>query len=99
VLLEATWKEPTTDVNAWVRKPVFGREGANILLNGTETPGDYSGEEVVWQRRALLPQIEGRYPVIGSWIVEGRAAGMGIRESDGPVTTNLASFVPHFIRG
>jgi glutathionylspermidine synthase len=38
------------------------------------------------------------YPVLGSWIVDGHAAGMGIRE-DGLITGNRARFVPHVISG
>jgi glutathionylspermidine synthase len=39
--------------------------------------------------------MDGRYPVIGAWVIDGVPAGMGIRESDAPVTGNLARFVPH----
>ena len=43
--------------------------------------------------------FNGRYPVIGSWVIgheEGNAAGgMGIRESDTPITGNTSRFVPH----
>ena len=39
------------------------------------------------------------YPVIGSWVIgheEGNAAaGMGVRESDTPITGNTSRFVPH----
>jgi hypothetical protein len=35
--------------------------------------------------------------VLGSWVVDGNAAGLGIRESDGPVTDYWARFVPHYI--
>jgi glutathionylspermidine synthase len=34
--------------------------------------------------------------VIGSWVVDGVPAGMGVRE-DGLITGNTASFVPHAI--
>jgi glutathionylspermidine synthase len=37
--------------------------------------------------------------VVGSWVVDGRAAGCGIRESDSPVTDYFARFVPHHIDG
>ena len=37
-----------------------------------------------------------RRPVLGSWVVDGDPAGMGIRE-DGPITGNAARFVPHII--
>jgi hypothetical protein len=39
----------------------------------------------------------GRYPVIGSWIIGGEAAGIGIRENRMEVTDNLSEFVPHII--
>jgi len=39
------------------------------------------------------------YPVIGSWVIGheagSSAAGIGIRESDIPITTNMSRFVPH----
>jgi glutathionylspermidine synthase len=48
---------------------------------------------------ASLKGFDGMYPVIGSWLIgheEGNAAGgMGIRESDTPITTNTSLFVPH----
>ena len=40
---------------------------------------------------------QGRYPVIGSWIVGGEPAGIGIRENRSEVTDNLSEFVPHII--
>jgi glutathionylspermidine synthase len=43
----------------------------------------------------LIPQIKSSYPVIGSWVIDGEAAGMGVRESDGMITDNLSRFVPH----
>jgi glutathionylspermidine synthase len=39
--------------------------------------------------------LDGAYPVIGSWLIDGVAAGIGIRESATPVTNNLSCFVPH----
>jgi glutathionylspermidine synthase len=33
--------------------------------------------------------------VLGSWLIDGVAAGIGIRESSTPVTNNLSRFVPH----
>jgi glutathionylspermidine synthase len=41
------------------------------------------------------------YPVIASWVIghqEGNAAaGIGVRESEMPITTNLSQFVPHLL--
>jgi hypothetical protein len=35
--------------------------------------------------------------VLGTWVVDGRAAGLGIRESTGLITDTNARFVPHYI--
>ncbi|MEO6981803.1 MAG: glutathionylspermidine synthase family protein [Edaphobacter sp.] len=37
-----------------------------------------------------------RHPVLGLWMVDQACCGLGIRESSGPITDNLSSFVPHF---
>jgi glutathionylspermidine synthase len=42
--------------------------------------------------------IEGSFPLIGSWMVNGWACGMGIREDQTPITGNLSRFVPHIFR-
>jgi len=44
---------------------------------------------------ARIPSLDGAYPVIGSWLIDGVAAGIGIRESSTPVTNNSSCFVPH----
>jgi glutathionylspermidine synthase len=85
--------------NSWVKKPIFGREGANVTLNvnGREvtTDGDYTQEGFIYQALQLPPCFEGHYPVIGSWIAQDEAAGIGIRESDTPITRNTSRFIPH----
>lgn len=101
-LLEASFDSPGL-MMSWVKKPLLGREGANITLHrpgqDLETGGDYGAEGFVYQEAAALKSFGGKYPVIGSWLVgheEGNAAaGMGIRESDTPITTNTSRFVPH----
>ena len=102
-LLEASFIGPGL-MMSWVKKPLLGREGANITLHqpgqdDVETPGDYGAEGFIYQDCARLQTFDGKYPVIGSWIIgheEGNAAaGMGIREADTPITTNTSQFVPH----
>jgi glutathionylspermidine synthase len=101
-LLEAKFDGPGL-MMSWVKKPLLGREGANILMHqpgqDLETGGDYGQEGFVFQQMAGLKCFDGAYPVIGSWLIgheEGNAAGgMGIRESDSPITTNTSRFVPH----
>jgi glutathionylspermidine synthase len=87
----------------YVRKPLLSREGANVTVHRAGepevvTPGDYGEEGFVYQALAPLPDYGGRVPVIGSWLIDGQAAGIGVRESDGPVTTNMSRFVPHLFR-
>ena len=84
----------------FVSKPFFSREGANIAFVDREQPlataGPYANEPRVYQARADMPCFDGRYPVIGAWIVGGEAAGMGIREDVTPITTNASRFIPHY---
>jgi glutathionylspermidine synthase len=86
---------------SFVRKPILGREGANIQLvrDGREiaaTAGVYGAQAQVYQELFELPEFDAARPVVGSWIVDGAPAGIGVRE-DGPITGNLARFVPHIV--
>lgn len=83
----------------YVQKPIFSREGANIQVFKSgrlrlTTDGPYAGRSV-YQQLCELPGFDGRHPCIGSWMVNGWACGMGIREDDTIVTGNLSRFVPH----
>jgi glutathionylspermidine synthase len=85
----------------YVEKPKMAREGANITYVGDtriETGGDYGEAGSVFQALAPVPVFDGNHVVIGSWVVDGESCGMGIRESDGPITDNLSRFVPHLFR-
>jgi glutathionylspermidine synthase len=86
----------------FVKKPIYSREGANILIvDGDHVlahqGGSYGAEGYVRQALAPLKQFAGKYPVIGAWIVVEEACGIGIREDDGPITHNFSRFVPHAI--
>lgn len=89
----------------YVRKPVHAREGANIqvVIDGQvafETDGPYASPPYVYQALATeLKPNDGRYPVLGSWIVNGVACGMGIREGESLITGNTSRFVPHTMGG
>ena len=61
---------------------MLGREGANILLHqpgkDVETGGEYGEGRFIFQQMAALKSFDGRYPVIGSWLIgheEGNVAG------------------------
>jgi glutathionylspermidine synthase len=85
----------------YVRKPLLSREGANITVvtagGTTTTPGDYGEEGFVYQAIAPIPTLDGQRPVLGSWVVDGEPAGMGIRESADLVTSGTSCFVPHLM--
>lgn len=84
----------------YVRKPIYSREGENVAICARgwnmETPGTYGGEVSIYQAYTPLPVFDGNHTVIGSWVIGGEAAGIGIREDTGPVTTNASRFIPHF---
>jgi len=84
-----------------VAKPILSREGANVTIIRfgeviAQTGGSYAEGDHVYQALYDLPKFDGGYPVIGAWIADGAAAGMGIREQ-GLITGNEARFVPHII--
>ena len=85
----------------YVRKPILAREGGNVSIvrGGVEIArkdGPYADGPSICQGLFDLPAFDGAYPVLGSWIVDGAPAGLGIRE-DGLITGNLARFRPHII--
>lgn len=88
---------------SYVAKPTHSREGANVTIvrEGqvvAETGGDYGDGPWIYQGYAPLPDFGGNYPVVGSWLVNGHACGIGIREDVGPITRNTSRFVPHLFR-
>ncbi len=107
LLLEAT-ESPVEArrFGEFVRKPVHGREGQNVTLfrageflneELARTRGSYGDDDFIYQRRARLAEADGATAVLGSWIVDGQACGMGVREADGPITGDTARFVPHVL--
>jgi glutathionylspermidine synthase len=95
-------------LTSYVRKPLHSREGANVQIvrpnaQLVATSGPYGDGPFI--RQAIAPAAvfddplgQPRYPVLGLWMIDQECGGMGIRESAGPITDNLSSFVPHFFR-
>lgn len=86
----------------YVKKPIFSREGWDIELVDERVRiapkmGGYGAEGYIYQQARTLPQFDGQYAVIGSWIVGDKPVAMSVREDAGPVTRDLARFVPHII--
>jgi glutathionylspermidine synthase len=85
---------------SYVEKPKLSREGANVRIveRGAavaETEGDYGEEGCVYQAIAPRADFDGNHPVMGVWVINHEAAGLGIREDTGLVTGNFSRFVPH----
>lgn len=103
-LLEAHFETADSAALApgWVRKPLYSREGANvtvILADGSQHVASGPYDDAPWIRQAahVLPQFDGNYAVIGSWVIADRAAGIGIREDATLITRDTSRFVPHII--
>jgi glutathionylspermidine synthase len=104
-LLPAYFEDDDQALNlgaSYVRKPLYSREGANVTLVSADRPidqqgGPYGAEGFIRQALAPLPEFCGKYPVLGSWIVDGVPCGLSIREDDNPITGNMSRFMPHAI--
>ncbi|WP_448208678.1 glutathionylspermidine synthase family protein [Azospirillum sp. sgz302134] len=99
-LLEACYDDERHDWSGdWVTKPIMGREGENIALsvggNIVSTAGTYRAQPNIHQRAVRLPQLDGQYAVIGSWVVGDTACGMIVREDERPIITGNSRIVPH----
>jgi glutathionylspermidine synthase len=105
--------EAPADLGRHVVKPLLAREGANttVVFENAEVAAEgedqgYGVEGFIVQEYIDLPVFpytgpgasgRGTRPVIGSWVVDMYAQGIGIREADGLITNNLSRFVPHVI--
>ncbi len=72
------------------------RADGTVTSNGQEYRREGLGRERVWQQYHELPDFPGargsNHPVLGSWVVDDEAYGVGIRESDGPITDYYCRF-------
>jgi len=101
-LLLETLYEPLEE-KAFVKKPIFGREGANIEIvdeSGEvleETDGEYGVNRVIFQEFAKLNQdVEGNYYQAGVFFAyEG--CGLGFRSSNKMILNDMSKFVTHII--
>jgi len=102
-LLVPAYLDGPRSMKDYVRKPLFGREGAGITTFRNWAAEESGAEPVaeiryVYQQLAPLATDGGCHAVIGSWLIDGEPSGMGIRESQGMITTNTSRFVPHLFR-
>lgn len=109
LLLESHIHKPAS-YSKWAKKAIHGREGSNIFQstfeNGTHVERLAQGSHLVpeydhWgymhQKWVDIPNHDGYYPIIGSWIIGDQACGMSIREDKNLVTGNNAFFASHMM--
>lgn len=94
--------EALSPAPGWVVKPLFSREGANVALhtqNGEQVFVDGPYTDAGWIRQACqpLPNFDGNYALIGSWVIGNAAVGIGVREDASLITQDSSRFVPHII--
>jgi glutathionylspermidine synthase len=99
-LLLPAYLDGARELKSYVRKPLFGREGSGIAVvkGGVCVEGNLQGDNssgYVFQAMAAMASAGNNIAVFGSWLVDGEAAGMGVRESKGLITNNFSRFVPH----
>ena len=89
-------------LTAYAAKPLFGWEGDGVRIvspDGNEAaPSTRSaGQELVYQQYVRLADHDGNRPVLGTWVIDGKPAGLGVRESSNLITNTDARFVPHLM--
>ncbi|MFT4114121.1 glutathionylspermidine synthase family protein [Silvibacterium sp.] len=102
-LLAPAYLDGPRELTSYARKPILGREGANISIvregiTMDATGGEYGAQGYVWQQYVDLAASGSTRAILGSWLIDGEAAGIGVRESDGLIVTNTSRFVPHLFR-
>ena len=108
-LLPELWKEYGSDVfiPAWhnrndclnkkvVAKSYYGRIGMEVEVL---QPGEQTTLQcpVIYQEFTESFEVDGWKPVLCSWVINGRSAGVGIREQQTEVTTDSCRFAPHVV--
>lgn len=85
-----------------IKKPIFSREGANVsVIEDGETlfsaDGPYGDEGFIYQAFHSLPKFGDNYTLIGSWLVDDKAAGISVREDASLITQDSSRYLPHII--
>ncbi|MCW1884562.1 glutathionylspermidine synthase family protein [Luteolibacter flavescens] len=91
-------REALGEMDRWVEKPFFGREGSGVVLRSR---GPFHSPPpigpTVYQGHANLFEAAGRHVVWGLWMVGDECRGLSARGDTSPVTGNLSRFLPHRI--
>ena len=87
---------------SWVSKPIFGREGHNIVIRREsvvlqQTGGEFTGQRQIHQRMAESPRFDGCVPQFGVWMVADKAVALGMREELNHIIEGHSLFTPHVV--
>ena len=102
VLLRTEWTLTDELKKApFVKKPIVGRCGRNVILNSAnahgvieEHEGNFGDRNSIYQELFSLKKYDGYYPIIGSWIVGRLFAGFCIREDQKLITDGDSPIAP-----
>ncbi|TAE73463.1 MAG: glutathionylspermidine synthase family protein [Verrucomicrobia bacterium] len=100
LLLPAAYtREGLGEVDRWVEKPFFGREGAGVAIHqrGSSLPPLPSTAPIVYQQHTPLFRAGDQHVVWGLWMVGDVCRGLSARGDVSPITGNLSRFLPHRI--
>lgn len=92
--------DPKPFSGQYFKKAFLGGGGRSVSFHSDQgvmtSPVFNTRGPYMYQGVHLLPNLDGHYPMIGSWVIAGESAGISIREDDTPITSQDSRFVPHF---
>lgn len=88
----------------YAQKPIYGFEAANVTLvesgqviaENPDSEAD-SSDGYVYQGLCPLPEFDGKYAQVCTWMIADQAAGLSVKESDGLISDYFSPTVPHII--
>ncbi len=90
-------------VEMHVRKPMLGLEGVGTSIESgfgaleTKESFGYGAEGFIVQEYIELPEAFGYHYAIGSWVINGEAAGVIIRGDTSKITGRHCLIIPHIV--
>lgn len=100
LLLESYFDYNSSLGENFVKKPIWGREGANVeMIRGEQkivSDGNCGKQAMIYQEMFDMPSFDGNYAQIGSWTIMGKPSGIIIREDDTPLIKTSGRILPHY---
>lgn len=91
------WHDRSACINdKVVAKSYYGRIGTEVEILEPSQHTTLQGP-VVYQKFVESTTFDGYLPVLCSWVINGRSAGVGIREQTTLITTDSCKFAPNVV--